>query len=131
MASAGPMARFSGMSDMLWMEAFSLRNEALAVPGELSNPWMVKKTKGETRLGSQNGFVSDVIPSYAYLMVSMSLDSTCPLVDFAPPARFHQGVACSQSRGGAPWRGRELMQTEQKWCVVEGGVDRGGAEERK
>jgi len=131
MASARPMARVSGRSDMLWMEAFSLRNEALAVTGELSNPWMVKKPKGETRLGSQNGFVSGVIPSYAYLMVSMSLDSTCPLLDFVPPARFHQGVACSQSRRGAPWRGRKRMQTEQKWCVVEGGADRGGAEERK
>jgi hypothetical protein len=105
MASAGPMARSSGRSDMLWMEAFSLRNEALAVPGELSNPWMVKKTKGETRLGSQNGFVSGVIPSYAYLMVSMSLDSTCPLLDFAP--------SCSISPRGC-------MQPEQRWCTMEG-----------
>ena len=50
MASTGPMAHISGRSDMLWMEVLSLHDEALTVPGELSNPWMVKKTKGGTRL---------------------------------------------------------------------------------
>lgn len=55
----------------------------------------------ETRLGWQNGLLG-CASIYKYIVASMSLDMTHPLLNFALSAQFHHGGEGEQreSRGG-------------------------------